>query len=263
MLAICAGEPHGLAIRRLQRIVVRILIVMAERGGQRAQRVHAVRRRQHLHQPEDRLRQRSRRGQLRLQIAELRAIRQAPCHSRKQVSSNVALRASSWMSWPQYASTPRSPSRKQMRDEVATTSSSPPLGFSFAVPYQMNLIAYRRAPARGPDAVRSGGSEFRRESPRACTGQGNQQRGDEQVTYRQHQRSRSSDRGAERSICPGVTSDRRSEWRSAKQRAGAMDSRGGVSQRSLSARRSNLTRRHGPLEPLSRSPLASVRFVCH
>ena len=72
-----AGEADGLAIRRLQRIVVRVLIVVAERRGQRAQRVHAVRRRQHLHQPEDRLRQRPRRGQLRLQVAELGAIRQA------------------------------------------------------------------------------------------------------------------------------------------------------------------------------------------
>src|SRR5687768_13685446 len=33
------------------------------------------------------------------------------------------------MSYPRYASTPRSPSRKQIADVVATTSSRPPFGF--------------------------------------------------------------------------------------------------------------------------------------
>ena len=70
------GEPNGFAIGRRQRIVVRVGIVMAERGGQRPQRVHAVGGRQHLHQPQDRLGQRPRGGELRLQIAELGAIRQ-------------------------------------------------------------------------------------------------------------------------------------------------------------------------------------------
>ena len=71
-----AGEADRLAIRRLQRVVVRIRIVVAERGGQRAQRIHAVRRRQHLHQPQNRFGQRARRGELRLQVAKLGATRQ-------------------------------------------------------------------------------------------------------------------------------------------------------------------------------------------
>src|SRR5688500_15921404 len=52
------------------------------------------------------------------------------CHSRWHVSSKVAWRARSWMSCPQYARSPRSPSRKQIREVVATTSSRPPFGFS-------------------------------------------------------------------------------------------------------------------------------------
>ena len=57
-LAICAGQPHGLAIVRLRRVVGRVRIVVAEHRRQRPQRVHAVGRRQLLHQPQDGSRQR-------------------------------------------------------------------------------------------------------------------------------------------------------------------------------------------------------------
>ena len=93
-----AGEPHRLAVRRPRRVVVGIGIVVRQRRGQRAQRVHAVHRRQHLHQPQHRLGQRPRRRQLRLQIAELGLHRQAAVPQQVAVSSKVEKRARSWMS---------------------------------------------------------------------------------------------------------------------------------------------------------------------
>ena len=72
------GQPHRLAVLRLRRGVVGLGVVVRQRRRHRAQRVHAVHRRQGAHQADDRLRQRPRRGQLRLQIAELGARRQPP-----------------------------------------------------------------------------------------------------------------------------------------------------------------------------------------
>ena len=77
MVADLRGEPHRFAVLRLRRRVIGLGIVVAERRGERAKRVHAVHRRQRSHQAEDRLRQRPRRGQLRLQVAELGARGQA------------------------------------------------------------------------------------------------------------------------------------------------------------------------------------------
>ena len=71
------GEPHRLAVGRLLRFVPRLRIVLTERGRQRPQHVHAVVGRQLLHQPEDCLRQRTRSGELRLQVSQLRPARQA------------------------------------------------------------------------------------------------------------------------------------------------------------------------------------------
>ena len=70
------SQPHRLAIRRVRRVVGRVGVVMPERRSQGAQRIHPVGRRQHLHQAKNCLRQRPRRGQLRLEIAQLRARRQ-------------------------------------------------------------------------------------------------------------------------------------------------------------------------------------------
>ena len=71
------GEANRLAVVRRRRIVAGLGIVLAERRGQRPQHVHAVGGRQLLHQPQDRLGHRPRGGQLRLQVAELGAVRQA------------------------------------------------------------------------------------------------------------------------------------------------------------------------------------------
>ncbi len=49
-------EPHRLAVLRLRRRVVGLGVVVRQRRRQRAQRVHAVHRRQAAHQPDDRLR---------------------------------------------------------------------------------------------------------------------------------------------------------------------------------------------------------------
>ena len=69
-------ETNRLAVLRLGRRVVGLGVVVRERRRHRPQRVHAIDRRQAAHQPDDRLGQRPRRRQLRLQIAELRARRQ-------------------------------------------------------------------------------------------------------------------------------------------------------------------------------------------
>ena len=71
------GEADRLAVLRLRRAVVDFGIVLAERRRQRPQHVHAVGRRQLLHQPQDRLRHRPRGRELRLQVAQLGAVRQA------------------------------------------------------------------------------------------------------------------------------------------------------------------------------------------
>ena len=71
-------QPHRLAVVGLRRVVGRVRVEVAEDRGQRPQRVHAVARGQLLHEAQDRLAERPRRGELRLQIAELGAIRQAP-----------------------------------------------------------------------------------------------------------------------------------------------------------------------------------------
>ena len=55
-LAICAVSRTDLRYDACWRVVAGVGIVVAERRRQRAQRVHAVGRRQHLHQPDDRLR---------------------------------------------------------------------------------------------------------------------------------------------------------------------------------------------------------------
>ena len=72
------GEPDRLPVLRRRRRVVHLRVVVPERRRQGAQRIHAVHRRQRPHQPENRFGQRPRRGQLRLQVAELRARRQPP-----------------------------------------------------------------------------------------------------------------------------------------------------------------------------------------
>ena len=72
----------------------------------------------------------------------------------------------------------------------------------------------RHRPALRADA-RAGRRSIRRErippggAERVCPGQGNQRRGDGQVTGRQHQWSRERRSGGRPPICPGVTSDRR------------------------------------------------------
>jgi hypothetical protein len=50
---------------------------VAESGGNGAKSIHSIHRRQRSHQPDNRLGQRARGGQLRLQIAKLLARRQA------------------------------------------------------------------------------------------------------------------------------------------------------------------------------------------
>ncbi len=83
-----------------------------------------------------------------------------------------------------------------------------------------NPVGLRRRRA-WPDAVRSGMSESRREPglPRSSRA-GHQRSPGEQVIYRQDRSSRERDSGASE-ICPGVSSEWRSEWRSATKRAGS------------------------------------------
>jgi hypothetical protein len=69
-------QAHCLAIVRLRGVVGRFRIEVAEHRRQRPERVHAVGRRQLLHEAKDRLAQPTRGGELRLQIAELGAARQ-------------------------------------------------------------------------------------------------------------------------------------------------------------------------------------------
>ena len=70
-------EADRLAVLRLRRAVVDLGVVLAEGRRQGPQHVHAVGGGQLLHQPEDRLGNRTGRGELRLQVAELGAIGQA------------------------------------------------------------------------------------------------------------------------------------------------------------------------------------------
>ena len=71
-------EALGLAVIGLRGRVVDFGIVVRERRDERAQRVHAVDRRQRPHQPQDGLRQRPRGGKLGLQVTQLGAVRQPP-----------------------------------------------------------------------------------------------------------------------------------------------------------------------------------------
>ena len=71
------GQPHRLAVVGLRRVVVGVGIVVAERRGQRPQQVHAVAGGQRAHQALHAFGQRPRGDQLRLQVAELGARRQA------------------------------------------------------------------------------------------------------------------------------------------------------------------------------------------
>jgi hypothetical protein len=71
-------QADRLARVGLRRIGIRVRIAVRERRGHRAEDVHPVRRRQALQQPQHRFRQRPRRRQRRVQIAQLRAVRQPP-----------------------------------------------------------------------------------------------------------------------------------------------------------------------------------------
>ncbi len=70
-------ETDGLPVVRRRRIVGGIAVVVRQGRRQRAQRVHRLARRQLTQQPDHAVGQRTRRGELRLQLAQLRAVRQA------------------------------------------------------------------------------------------------------------------------------------------------------------------------------------------
>ena len=70
------GQADGLAMVGVRGTVGRIRIVVTECRRERPQRIHQVAFRQRPHQTDDGLRQRARRGELGLEIAELRAGRQ-------------------------------------------------------------------------------------------------------------------------------------------------------------------------------------------
>ena len=71
-------QTDGLAVVGLRRLIVRGGIVVAERGRERSQRVHRVAVGQHPHQPQNRLWERARGGQLRLKVPQFGARRQPP-----------------------------------------------------------------------------------------------------------------------------------------------------------------------------------------
>ena len=128
-LAICAVSRTDLRYDACGELSLASAIVVAERRGQRPQRVHAVGRRQHLHQPDDRFGQRPCGGELRLQIAELGAVRQPAVpqqvagflegrEPREIVDVVPAIREHAAIAV-----------EKQMADDVATTSSRPALAW--------------------------------------------------------------------------------------------------------------------------------------
>ncbi len=67
-----AGQPHGLAVVGLRRLVAGVGVVVPEHGGERPQRVHAVDAAAASHRPEDGLGRAPGGRELRLQVARAR-----------------------------------------------------------------------------------------------------------------------------------------------------------------------------------------------